>query len=429
MEIKSITAITEPYPDGQRIVALAVEYPVTLRSEDLAAEQFAVPGRRITGVYAALSAETAPGEEGPFVIIALDPEDEFCGTLLDPDGKVKRHGPRPPRPQGQEPRRDGGPRAFVLPDGRLFRGPRGISARRDPLAVPVRQVKALRASDGAELPAWEEEKTSDRENNHIADLFTQGRFEDMDYNFFVPEGLEPGEKAPLVLFIHDAGVIGASPRITLEQGIGATVWARPEEQEKHRCFILAPQHNKELPIANDEYWCTEDMATIKRMADALMTEFPIDPDRVYITGQSMGFMTGLEMLHTYPDFFAAGLLPAGHWALDRVAPMWNRNIWMFVSDEDRGAVAMLALPEMAEKLGGHMGHYRWSANVPLEELNALIRSVENDGNSFHLTEFVDDTIWQRDQPDRTYGGGHNGTWHLVYQLSAARDWLFRQKRG
>ena len=60
MEIKSITAITEPYPDGQRIVALAVEYPVTLRSEDLAAEQFAVPGRRITGVYAALSAETAP---------------------------------------------------------------------------------------------------------------------------------------------------------------------------------------------------------------------------------------------------------------------------------------------------------------------------------------------------------------------------------
>ena len=426
MNVNSITAITEPYPDGQRIVALALEYPAEIGGGALSREQFEVPGRTVTDVYAAKKADNERSESGNYVVISLDPEDEFCGTLLDMDGKPKRHGPRPPRPEGQRPQGGGGPRSFVLPDGRLFRGPRGLSARRDPLAVRIRQAEPITAADGTVFPAWDAEKTSDRENNHIADLFTQDRFEDMDYNFFVPEDLEEGKEYPLVLFIHDAGVIGVSPRITLEQGIGATIWATPEEQKKHKCFILAPQHAKELPIANDEYWCTDDMYTIKRMADSLIEKYPIDTDRIYITGQSMGFMTGLEMLHTFPDFFAAALLPAGHWDLNKVAAMYDRNIWMFASDEDKGAVNMLKLPELAEKLGGHIGHYKWDANVPVSALSELVRSVENDGSTFHLTEFVDDTIWRRDQPDRTYGGGHNGTWHLVYQIEAARDWLFRQ---
>lgn len=420
MKIESITAITHPYPDGQRIVGVAVEYDTLIRSADLSLSSFVVGERTVKEVYASSVADLGERkEEGKFAVIALDPEDDCNATCTDIEGDPisrihrKKHGPRP---------------RLILPDGREFHGPYGLAKRRDPLRVGVRQVETIRTADAVELEPWQEELFSDKENNHIADLFTQAHFRDVDYNLFIPEDYDPAKKYPLVLFIHDAGVMGVNPRITLEQGIGATIWATPEEQAKHPCFILAPQHAKELPITNDDYEATEDLETIKALCDELTERYSIDRDRIYTTGQSMGFMTSLELMIRYPDYFAAGLVPAGHWDLERTVKLWPLNLWMFLSDEDKGGVRMLVLPEMAEKLGGKIGFYQWSADQPISRLSELVEEVEDDGTTFHLTEFVGDTIWRRSQPDRTNGGGHNGTWHLVYQIEAVRDWLFRQSK-
>lgn len=425
--IKNITAISTPYPDAQRVTAMAIEYSEPIKNQGITVDTFEVTDRNILNAYASSIPDVSQPGDGNYIILELDPKDGMASTLTGISG---RHLTMPREPRQHKPG-DGpkGPRERVLPDGRIFAGPSGFGMKREPLAIKVKQVLPVCTAAGEQVEPWAEEKVSNLENNKWADLFTQEKFEDIEYNLFVPENYDPSKKYPVVLFIHDAGVIGLSPRCTLEQGIGATIFASPEEQAKHPCFVVAPQHAKELPIANDMYWCLDDLHTYKRLLDDLQTRYSIDADRIYTTGQSMGFMTSIQLMVEYPEYFAAGLLPAGHWDIERTAGLWKQNIWMFLSEEDKGGVKMFVLPEVIEKLGGHMGVYKWDANQPTAEISKLIESVEDDGNTFHLTIFPGNSIMRPDQPDRTDGGGHNGTWHFVYQIEAARNWLFKQTRN
>ncbi|MBE6016685.1 MAG: hypothetical protein E7233_03610 [Lachnospiraceae bacterium] len=433
--VKQITSISKPYPDGQRVIAIAVEYDKAIPAKAFDNDAFGVEERNITKVYTASSAEVADAPaEGAFVIIELDPKDGVASTLTDKDGRHKSMPrlPRPDRPGGPggpggPGRPGGGPPTIILPDGREFQGPKGIGSYREPIRIPVIQKETVAFADGTEEAAWADAKVTDNEINEWADLFEVRQFEDMQYNLFIPEDYDPAKKYPLVLFIHDAGCDGYSPKIALEQGFGATIFASPEEQKKHPCFVVAPQHAKELPIANDKYWCFDDEHTIKKILDEVAKEYSIDENRIYTTGQSMGFMTSIQLLLDYPDYFAAALLPAGHWDIEKTATLWDRNVWMFLSEDDGGGKRVIAaLPDAVEKIGGKIGIYRWDANQPTKKFDELIDSVKNDGNSFHLTIFPTGTIMRPDQPDRTDGGGHNGTWHFVYQIEGARDWLFEQ---
>lgn len=488
-----VVSISRSFPDGQRIVAVAVEYDRDIDPSSVWPGAFFVEDRTITCAYA----NTEPclsecARTGRFVVVELSAYDDAACTLKDKNGKPRNlneprgggsragDGPRAggsradggsrtesgphaggprvggnPRAEGDpraggsladgspctdggsragSPRVDDGPRAggprepLVLPDGRIWRGPHGVSAWRDPIAVRAWQLEALRGADGSIAPAWPEPVVSAKEDNGINDAFIQETFEDIDYNLFIPKDYDPGTSYPLVLFIHDAGCIGENPLITLEQGIGATVWTRPEEQRLRPCFVVAPQHAKELPITNDDYWATDDLETIKRLCDSLQTRFSIDADRVYGTGQSMGFMSVCELMCRYPDYLAAALLPAGHWDVERVARLWDKNVWMFISDEDRGATKMYALPDAAADLGGCIAIRDFDADQPIERFDEEAPYLLDDGGTFHITRFPGDSIWRAHQPDRTMGGGHFGTWHLVYQFRAAREWLFAQRR-
>ena len=429
--VNSISTISIPFPDGQRVIALAVEYDTAISNSEVSPEHYCVTNRSITKVYTNNEPEVEPVcESGNYVIIELDPKDQAAYTLTDLEGKPGgfNRGPGGPRdkhgPNGGP--KKGPPPPLVLPNGKVFRGPHGLRAKREPLCQELCQVKPISAENGTTIPAWDIGMTSTGEINKIVDLFRQEHFRDIDYNLFVPEDYDPAQSYPLVLFIHDAGVMGVSPLIALEQGIGATVWARPEEQAKHPCFILAPQHAKDLPITNDDYEATDDLETIKALCDEMKKRFSIDPKRIYVTGQSMGFMSSLELMIRYPDYFAAGLVPAGHWDIQRTSNLWNKNVWMFISEEDRGGVRMFALPDAIRDLGGQIGEYTWSADQSIETLSGLVKDAKNDGKNFRLTVFPGDTIWRHSQSDRTDGGGHNGTWHLVYQLESLRDWLFEQ---
>ena len=437
--VKQITSISKPYPDGQRVTAIAVEYGSVIPAQSFDSGAFEVAERNVTKVYTAAAAAIADEPaEGAFVIIELDSKDGAASTLTDKDGRHKSM-PRPKRPDrlhgepggpgGPGGPGHGGPPTMVLPDGRVFQGPSGIGAYREDIRIPVTQKADITFADGSAEPAWSEARVTDNEINEWADLFEVRQLEDMQYNLFIPENYDPAKKYPVVLFIHDAGCDGASPRITLEQGIGATIFASPEEQKKHPCIVIAPQHAKELPIANDKYWCFDDEHTIKKIVDEVVKEYSVDENRIYTTGQSMGFMTSIQLMLDYPGFFAAALLPAGHWDIEKTATLWDQNIWMFLSEDDGGGKRLIAaLPDAIEKIGGKLGVYRWDANQPTRKFDELIESVKNDGNTFHLTIFPAGTIDRPDQPDRTDGGGHNGTWHFVYQIEAARDWLFEQTK-
>ncbi|MBQ9992659.1 MAG: prolyl oligopeptidase family serine peptidase, partial [Firmicutes bacterium] len=387
-------------------------------SQDFPLNSFMIENRNIVKCYTNnepnISAEATNGQ---YIIIELDSNDEAAFTVTDINGRCRfsKIIPDPKSVITSAPKRGG-----------IF----GIQTQRKPIKIGVRQIYDIKAADNSILPAWTHIRFNNQELNQLSDLFLEQQFKDISYNLFIPENYNAAQSYPLLLFIHDAGTIGLESKITLEQGIGATIWADKQEQTKHPCFILAPQHSKETPITriiDGQYTASDDINTIKEICDELQKQYNIDSNRIYLTGQSMGFMASIALMLRFPHYFAAALLLAGHWDVQNTATLWDKNIWIFLSAEDQGTKRMHELPQMIRHMGGQLGEYEVNADQSKEAICKSIQEAANDENSFRITRFLPDSIWRKNQPDRTNGGGHDGTWHLVYQLEAARDWLFTQK--
>lgn len=433
---KNITAVSEPFPDGQRVVKIAVEYSSVIPASENLADKFKVFDRTVTGAFVSDSVCGEAKEQGNFVILTLDAKDRNAKTLRDQNGNVKGgpggHGPGGPGGPGHGPGGPGGPGhggppAITLPDGRIFRGPHGINSSRPAIAIDVWQKEDIVSVESELIPKWLVPVKNDSELNRLSDLFTEREFKGMKYALYIPENYDPSVKYPLVVFIHDAGCVGADSRITLEQGIGALIWASPEEQKKHPCFVLAPQWNYEYPLTNDEYWAFDEIDDIKEYCDELQKEFSIDPKRIYPTGQSMGCMSTFELMIRFPGYFAAGLPVAGHWGAEPSAKLWTQKLWFFMSDADMGAAGFFPkLTAEFEKIGAEYKVYEVDADQSAEAVNEIIKPMADDGVNFRITKFAGDSINREHQPDSTHAGGHAGTWHFAYRLEAARDWLFAQ---
>lgn len=251
------------------------------------------------------------------------------------------------------------------------------------------------------------------------------------YNLFIPEHMEKGEKYPLVLFLHDLSACSQEATATLNQGVGALVWAGKEAQEKHPCFVLAPQYGEKA--ANDDFevgWEAE--ATIE-LVKMLLTKYEIDENRIYGTGQSMGSMMLCEMNVRYPDFFGGCFLVAGQWNPQTMAAIKNTNTWVLVSAKDGKAFpVMQACMAQIEKAGGRVTRGGIDGNAPLEIQNAQVRYLIGNGTNLFFTWFEGDTVLPEELQQDTSGlnGGiyHVMTWRKAYYITAIHDWLFTQSR-
>jgi polyhydroxybutyrate depolymerase len=123
------------------------------------------------------------------------------------------------------------------------------------------------------------------------------------YLTYVPHGLAKG--APLVLVMHGSGENGAQIRI--ETGYGFERLA-----DEHGFAVVYPN-------AHEGYWnvCSivgndtanggnvDNVAFLTRLADKLITEIGVDPNRVYATGSSRGGSMALRLALETPSHFRA----------------------------------------------------------------------------------------------------------------------------
>lgn len=72
-------------------------------------------------------------------------------------------------------------------------------------------------------------------------------------------------------------------------------------------------------ITVDNEWQTmpEVDQTISLLKD-IVNENPVDKDRLYTTGQSMGCMMSLYFNIKYPDIFAASMFVSGQWDVEKM---------------------------------------------------------------------------------------------------------------
>lgn len=409
-QIKSIIAITEAFPDGQRITGAAIEYAHPLRNGDVRPAAFRVAGRTVTAAYTNTEAQpTAAPEDGPFVIVKLSPEDEGCETLIRPG--PPKHGP-------------GGP------SGPKFGSPGfKMESRRREIVLTVSQTEDLRAADGTVLPAFEARRT-EGVWQELVDRFRQFQYGGMDYVLYIPKDYDPGKKYPLVLFIPDATGSGQHPLICIEQGCGAVNFARERDQEKHPSFVLSVQYGLEGLLTRDDFTVNEaGIQQILGVLDHVLETWSIDRDRVYTTGQSMGCMSSCELNIRRPDLFAASLLVAGQWDPEKMGRLHHKNFWILVSEHDAKAFpGMNAVVGAMERNGGVVGRYVWNAKAGKDALNRAVEQAAAEDVHLRYTVFEGDSVVPEGK-DLNPGANHMNTWPVVYEIEALRDWLFTQKKG
>jgi poly(3-hydroxybutyrate) depolymerase len=207
-------------------------------------------------------------------------------------------------------------------------------------------------------------------------IHRNARGEEMPYRLFSPARLQPGRTYPLVVFLHGAGGSGTDNRKQLEGAnmFGALSWALPERQARHPAFVLAPQSDvnwacviveKGKPARRpaDLEWCpTGVLGPGARVAleivDSLLQRLPIDRDRIYVTGHSMGGAGTWHMIAHRPGFFAAAVPVCGHPDKATAGAVAGVPIWNFHGEKDdvEPVETSRRMIEALRKAGGHPRH-------------------------------------------------------------------------
>ncbi len=396
--ILHVTAVTGNYPWGQFIDQAIVTYDCVL-SDGVKADDFSVEGRTITGVQV---------DENNAVL--------FLGNIREQAASL--FPPMPSRPKPKPGEKPAGPPRDMPPTKLL------------PVQVTVMQTGEIKSAVSEVIAPDGVAHVSKYTKEPIVEEFVQGEYAGIPYNLYIPKNMDTEKVYPLVMFIHDAGPCGPDPKITLAQGNGAISFADPVWQDGHPCFVLAPQIDRSVHLTNDDFTCSKEIYDIKTLLDYIVESNPIDKNRIYTTGQSMGCMASCELNTMYPDLFAASLLVAGQWSPERMARTYKGNkYWILVSEHDAKAFpGMNAVTDALTEVGVEVAKYRWDGKASPEELTELTRKVVVEKQvNVRYTVFNDSTVvpeWEEDGP----GSNHVNTWPIVYGVVGLKEWLFAQSK-
>ena len=133
----------------------------------------------------------------------------------------------------------------------------------------------------------------------------------LQYQLFIPENYDETQSYPMIQFIPDSSAVGRGTDYVLTQGWGGLIWATEEEQAKHPAFVVVPVFTE--TVVDDNFNHSSQIDVAMRLLQSLTETYPIDTDRIYTTGQSMGGMTSFHLSIAYPDFFAAYLFVGSQW--------------------------------------------------------------------------------------------------------------------
>lgn len=190
------------------------------------------------------------------------------------------------------------------------------------------------------------------------------------YVVFVPHAYDGKTAVPVILFLHGAGETKGGKMTPVQQGIAPHVRRR---EKTFPAIVVIPQ-------AETRGW-QADGPNGKRaiaMLDAVMKEYKTDPDRVYLTGLSMGGYGTWHAAFTHPDRWAAIVPICGGGDPKAAETIKHIPCWVWHGDQDRAVKVDLSRQMVAalKKAGGEprytelewVGHNSWDAAYATEDL-------------------------------------------------------------
>jgi predicted peptidase len=119
----------------------------------------------------------------------------------------------------------------------------------------------------------------------------------LEYLLYLPPDYEKHDKWPLVLFLHGAGERGDNLDLIKVHGMPKVI----AKGKQFPFIVVSPQCPK-------GHWWNYECLTLTALLDDIVAKYKVDPDRVYLTGMSMGGFGTWALAAYTPDRFAA-LIP------------------------------------------------------------------------------------------------------------------------
>ena len=241
----------------------------------------------------------------------------------------------------------------------------------------------------------------------------------MKYNLCSPLNIEEGKTYPLVLFMADASTPGTDVTRPLTQGYGALVWATDQWQAEHPCYVLVPQFSG--IAVNDAYEHTDEVDMVARLVQKVATEYPVDTNKLYTTGQSMGGMISMYFNSAYPNLFAASIFVDCHWD-SATFPELVKHKFVFITAGKAGTYD--ALEKAADNAGIKYEYTDFSAKLPQSEQDALASAILAKGAPITIINFTSKSVLPADGK----GSEHMYSFDYAYRLTPVREWLLKQSK-
>ena len=189
------------------------------------------------------------------------------------------------------------------------------------------------------LPAARGDEPKDKSNVQQAKSFEKEITVNvkMNYLLYLPKGYEgtnDGKKWPLILFLHGAGESGNDLEKVKLHGPPKLVASKD-----YPFIIVSPQ-------SSGRGWNPE---TLNALLDDLIAKYRVDPDRVYLTGMSMGGYGTWSLATAHPERFAAIAPVCGGGDPKQAAKLKTMPIWVFHGAKDT-TVPLIRSEEMVKAL-------------------------------------------------------------------------------
>jgi poly(3-hydroxybutyrate) depolymerase len=219
-------------------------------------------------------------------------------------------------------------------------------------------------------------------DNFVARWFTNAQGV-LPYRLFIPTNYNTGTRYPIVLFMHGAGERGSDNRLQLTGQTGCLVFASETNQLRYPSLMVAPQ------CPSGGAWADATRrAQVLGLMNALIAEFSLDTNRLYITGLSMGGMGTWDYIGQYPAMYAAAIPMSGSGTTSLASRMTQIPIWNFHAAND--------------------------GTVNVSGSRTMIDAVRRAGGNPVYTEYA--------------SGGHV-IWTPAYNTPILMEWVYSQRRG
>jgi len=188
------------------------------------------------------------------------------------------------------------------------------------------------------LPAAAQTFTVD---DFTAGMYTDSTGNTLPYRLFVPRDYDPAKSYPLVTFLHGAGERGTDNRLQLTGQTGELSYVNQSTAET---FMLAPQCPPtdqwvEVPFGHGSYSIADtpispSLSTALSLQSWVLTQYHIDPTRLYLTGLSMGGYGAWDLSLRFPTLYAAVVPMSGAGDPERAILELDDAVWAFHGAND-----------------------------------------------------------------------------------------------